>query len=160
MDPKITSVAEQKLIGKRLQMTFVRNATPELWHGFMRERESIDAISADLFSVAIYPVDFFARFNPATTFEKWAAAPTDNFDNVPPGMETLVIPAGEYAVFHYVGSSADAPQIFSYIFNEWLPESGYAVDDRPHFEILGRHYRNNDPASEEDIYIPIRQVNE
>jgi AraC family transcriptional regulator len=31
----------------------------------------------------------------------------------------------------------------------------FEVDDRPHFEILGIRYRNNDPNSEEEIWIPI-----
>jgi AraC family transcriptional regulator len=30
------------------------------------------------------------------------------------------------------------------------------LDDCPHVEILGEHYRNNDPASEEDICIPVK----
>jgi predicted transcriptional regulator YdeE len=29
-------------------------------------------------------------------------------------------------------------------------------DDRPHFEVLGKNYKNNDPVSEEEIWIPVR----
>jgi AraC family transcriptional regulator len=32
----------------------------------------------------------------------------------------------------------------------------YELDDRPHFEILGDKYKNNDPNSEEEIWIPIK----
>jgi AraC family transcriptional regulator len=39
---------------------------------------------------------------------------------------------------------------------EWLPNSAYALDDRPHFEALGEQYKNNDPNSEEEIWIPIK----
>ncbi len=70
-------------------------------------------------------------------------------------METFCIPEGQYAVFHYKGSSADS-SIFQYIFGEWLPKSGYELDDRPHFEILGAQYKNNDPESEEEIWIPVK----
>jgi len=30
------------------------------------------------------------------------------------------------------------------------------LDDRPHFEVLGDKYKNADPDSEEEIWIPIR----
>ena len=47
--------------------------------------------------------------------------------------------------------------IFQYIFSEWIPQSDYSVDDRPHFEVLGAKYKNNDPDSEEEIWIPIKK---
>jgi AraC family transcriptional regulator len=59
--------------------------------------------------------------------------------------------------FYYKGSSTDT-RIFQHIFETWLPQSGYELDNRPHFEVLGEKYRNNDPESEEDIYIPIKVV--
>lgn len=60
-----------------------------------------------------------------------------------------------YAVFDYKGSSDDG-SVFKYIFNTWLPQSGYQLDNRPHFEVLGDKYRNSDPNSEEEIWIPIK----
>jgi AraC family transcriptional regulator len=65
------------------------------------------------------------------------------------------IPGGLYAVFDYKGSSTDS-SIFQYIFETWLPNSDYELDNRPHFEVLGDKYKNNDPASEEEIWIPIK----
>ncbi len=61
-----------------------------------------------------------------------------------------------YAVFDYKGLNTD-DSIFRYIFGTWLPNSDYDLDDRPHFEVLGKKYRNNDPASEEEIWIPIKE---
>lgn len=65
------------------------------------------------------------------------------------------MPSGLYVVFPYKGLNTD-PRIFQYIYGTWLPASDFAIDDRPHFEILGAKYKNNDPDSEEDICIPIR----
>ena len=81
-----------------------------------------------------------------------------NFDAIPQGMEPLIIPAGMYAVFLYKGSSNDGDKVFQQIFGSWLPESGYALDDRPHFEVLGEKYKNNDANSEEEIWIPVRII--
>ena len=65
---------------------------------------------------------------------------------------------GSYAVFDYKGLNTDT-QIFIYIFKEWLPNSDYELDERPHFEILGNKYKNGNPESEEEIWIPIKQKN-
>ncbi len=80
----------------------------------------------------------------------------EDFTAMPEALEKFLLPGGIYAVFNYKGSSND-PTIFEYIFGDWLPHSSeYVLDDRPHFEILGDKYRNNDPNSEELIYIPIQ----
>ena len=79
----------------------------------------------------------------------------NDYDQVPEGMKTFILEGGLYAVFDYKGSSAD-PSIFQYIFSQWIPQSNYSVDNRPHFEVLGARYKNNDPDSEEEIWIPIK----
>ena len=61
-----------------------------------------------------------------------------------------------YAVFVHKGAAGSGPEIFRYIFGKWLPESGYLPDKRPHFEILGEKYKNEDPDSEEEIWIPVK----
>ena len=71
-------------------------------------------------------------------------------------MESFLLKKGLYAVFNYKGLSSDN-SIFQYIFSKWIPESNYLLDDRPHFEILGVKYKNNDPNSEEEIWIPIKE---
>ena len=95
------------------------------------------------------------KFDPEVTFDKWAAVEVPDFHSMPAGMEAFELPEGLYAAFHYKGFSADNA-IFQYIFATWLPASGYQLDDRPHFEVLGEKYKNNDPDSEEEIWIPVR----
>ncbi|MEI6184536.1 MAG: GyrI-like domain-containing protein, partial [Bacteroidota bacterium] len=88
--------------------------------------------------------------------EKWEAMEVNNFDTIPNEMETYLLKGGLYAVFDYKGLSTDTT-IFKYIYGTWLPNSNdYILDDRPHFEILGDKYKNNDPNSEEEIWIPIK----
>ena len=138
-------------------MSWANNRISELWSGFMRDRSEVaNRVSEDLISMQIYSPWHFTNFQMTNEFQKWAAAEVSNFEQVPDGFETFVLPAGLYAVFHYKGSSNDS-SIFQYIFSTWLPASEYTLDDRPHFEILGEHYRNNDPNSEEFIYIPVRR---
>jgi AraC family transcriptional regulator len=70
-------------------------------------------------------------------------------------MEPFRLEGGLYAVFDFKGSGNDK-SIFQYIFGTWLPGSDYNLDNRPHFEVLGEKYKNNDPGSEEEIWIPIK----
>ena len=98
---------------------------------------------------------YFNDFNPDTEFEKWAAVEVTDLNSIPAGMESFILKAGLYAVFLHKGSGTDN-STHQYIYSTWLPNSDYIMDDRPHFEILGEKYRNDDPGSEEEIWIPIR----
>lgn len=138
-------------------MSFAENLTPQLWRGFMPKRDEIkQSVSNDLFSVQIYPPDFYAPFNPHTPFIKWATKEVTDFSAIPPGMESFVLPAGLYAVFQYKGDISTAAAFFGHIFSVWLPGSEYTLDDRPHFEILGPAYKQGSPESEEEIWIPVK----
>lgn len=157
MIPTIQTLPATKLIGYRLTMSLINNKTAELWRGFMpRRREITNSIGADMFSVNIYSENYFVHFNPAAEFEKWAAIPVTGLDAIPEGMETLTLPEGKYAVFHYKGAPENGAEVFKYIFQQWLPQSGYELDNRPHFEVLGEKYKNGSEESEEEIWIPVK----
>ena len=157
MIPRIEKLNEKKLIGKRLSMSLADNKTGELWRSFMpRRRDITNNLTNDMISMQVYKPTHFSDFKPTNEFEKWATVEVTNFDNVPTDMETFTLIGGLYAVFDYKGLSTDN-SIFQYIFGTWLPSSDYDLDNRPHFEVLGDKYKNNDPTSEEEIWIPIQQ---
>lgn len=152
--PRIKTLVEKKLVGKKLSMTLAENKTGELWRSFMpRRKEIANNLTSDLISMQVYHKSFRGDVN--QKFEKWAAVEVNNFDQVPDEMETFALEGGLYAVFDYKGLSTDH-SIFIYIFGTWLPGSDYLIDDRPHFEVLGEKYKNGDPNSEEEIWIPIK----
>jgi AraC family transcriptional regulator len=157
MTPRIETISEKKLIGKRLKMSLSNNRTAELWQSFMPLRKQVKTISADLFSMQVYDSPlYFKHFNPDTVFEKWAAAEVADFNTVPEGMEAYTLKGGLYAVFLHKGPASEGEKTFRYIFMTWLPGSEYELDDREHFEILGDKYSNNEPDSEEEIWIPVK----
>jgi AraC family transcriptional regulator len=104
----------------------------------------------------IYAPSFFNNFSPNTEFEKWAAVEVTNFDTVPDEMATFTLKGGLYAVFLYQGAASAAANTFQYILGPWMSNSEYTLDNRPHFEILGEKYKNEDPSSEEELWIPIK----
>ncbi|QEE50558.1 GyrI-like domain-containing protein [Flavobacterium alkalisoli] len=157
MIPSIKLIPYKKLVGLSLNMSFADNKTAELWRSFMpRRKEIANAISNDLYSLQVYSENFFSQFNPTTEFTKWALVEVTDFNEVPEGMQMFTLPEGQYAVFNYRGSSAKGAEVMGYILQEWLPQSGYQLDNRPHFEVLGEKYKNNSDESEEEIWIPIR----
>lgn len=156
MTPRIEAIEEKKLIGVKLMMSFADYKIAELWRTFLpRRKEITNNLTNDLISLVLYKPNHFNDFKPTNEFERWASVEVSNFDKVPTNFETFVLDAGLYAVFDYKGLNTDNA-IFHYIFGTWLPSSNYVLDTRPHFEVLGEKYKNNDPTSEEEIWIPIK----
>jgi AraC family transcriptional regulator len=157
MTPRVETTNEKKLVGKKLLMSYADYRIGELWSGFMpRRKEITNSLSNDLISLVVYQPNHFDNFNPTNEFYRWATVEVADFVDLPDEMERYVLSSGLYAVFHYIGSSTGISIFYQNIFNVWLPSSEYHLDDRPHFEILGEKYKNNDPLSEEDIWIPIK----
>lgn len=158
MEARIEISAQKKLIGKHITMSFLENKTFQLWSSFMPHRKEIkNQIGTDLYSLEVFSSGHFNEFDPGSSFEKWAAVEVSDFNEIPSEMEDLTIPAGLYAVFIHKGLQSDGHKTYYSIFAEWLPNSGYTVDDRPHFAVMGEKYKKEDPDSEEEIWIPIKK---
>ncbi len=155
MNPEIVNCKEKKLVGlRRVVSMTVYDAAP-LWQEFMPHLSRIlGRTDSSTVSLSKYPRGYFENFDPGTEFEKWAAVEVSGIGELPEGLESLTVSSGEYAVFHYIGSSSDR-SIFERIYCTWLPNSIYRLDNRPHFEILGEKYKNAATDSEENIYIPV-----
>lgn len=153
---KTVHLSPKKFIGKQIQMSLSNNRTAELWKDFMSNRFKIsNAISSDLYSLQIYNPDYFKNFSPHTEFTKWALTEVEDFSILAEGFETFELQAGLYAVFLHKGDTSAFINTLNFIFKEWLPNSGYQLDTRPHFELLTERYKNNSPESEEEVWIPI-----
>ncbi len=157
MIPRIETINEKKLVGKRMTMCYADYRIGELWGSFMpRRKEITNTLTNDLISLVVYAPNHFIDFKPTNQFERWATVEVENFNNVPDELETYNLSSGLYAVFNYKGMSSGAAAFFQYIYSEWVPNSEYILDDRAHFEVLGEKYKNKDPSSEEEIWIPIK----
>ncbi len=157
MKPRIEILQTKKLVGKSLKMSLTNNKTGELWGSFAPKIKDIkNKCTTDKISMQVYDASYHTNFNPNKEFEKWATVEVADFKDVSNEMETFTLNGGKYAVFDYKGSSSDSSTFFQYIFMTWLPNSEYQLDNRPHFEVLGAKYKNNDPSSEEEIWIPIK----
>ncbi|MEQ8244600.1 GyrI-like domain-containing protein [Fulvivirga sp.] len=158
--PKIVEIQEKLMVGHYITTSLAENATFSLWSKFRAQQSAIkNKLNTDLYSVEVFSSDLkFSEFTPNTKFEKWAAVEVSDLDKVPEGMQTLTIEAGLYAVFIHRGPSHTFPQTAQYIHGQWMPQSAYQLDQRPHFEIMTEDYKGpNHPEAEEEIWVPIKK---
>lgn len=152
MNPKIVTITAKHLVGMSSAMKQNEyHKIPQLWQRFMpQKRNIVKLLNQELLAVQVYEnmLDF------DKPFKIYAAAEVSNSDNLPDDMEAFTIPKGEYAVFLHKGMNA--AKTYQDIMTKWLPQSGYAIDDRPHFQIMGAKYKNGSENSEEDFYVPIK----
>jgi AraC family transcriptional regulator len=73
-------------------------------------------------------------------------------------MQKLCVPSGQYAVFEHHGPMSGIQSTFDYIFDQWLPASGYTIDQRPHIAEMDERYRPDQSDSVEHLYIPVRRL--
>ena len=107
----------------------------------MPRRNEIEAKDGSgLISMQVYDPSNGLPFAPETLFEKWAVVEMEESEVVPDDMELNQFKGGKYVVFDYQGPASGAPDLFRFIFFEWLPNSDYQIDDREHFEVLGEGY--------------------
>ena len=134
---RIEIIEPKKLIGFSIITSFQDDKTPIVWRKFMmRKNEITNRISDQLISLQIYP----ENFTPNQTFKKYALAEVSDFENLPEEFETFELKNGKYLVFNYKGKAENGPEIFGYIFQKFIPENQFEVDNRPHFEIFDDTY--------------------
>ncbi|HTB05642.1 MAG TPA: GyrI-like domain-containing protein [Bacteroidia bacterium] len=157
MEPRIETMGEKKFVGKRTIMSLANNTTFDLWRRFMPRRKEIqNNIGIELYSIEVYPPNYFINFSFENQFEKWAAVEVKDFNSVPAEMETITSPEGLYAIFIHKGPASEGPKTYQYIFMRWLPNSTYLLDSRPHFAVMGEKYKREEPDSEEELWIPVK----
>lgn len=154
MQPKIIQLSEKKLVGVKSSMHHNQFGNiVELWQRFIPNKKAIKNSINETF-IALQEYNDFHNFEAA--FNIWACVEVSNFNPIPEGMMAFTIPEGDYAVFLHKGM--DASKTYQQIMTEWLPNSGYAIDNRPHFQVMGEKYKNGSADSEEDFYVPVKLI--
>lgn len=160
MRVRLISAEEILLVGLNARSSISNNKTKELWSTFKpRLNEIKDRWGIEYYSVEVYDnLDYFQTFNPTKSFEKWATVRVSKGVSIPENMKPLTIPSGDYAVFDYKGKPSEAFKTYQYIYGEWINNSGYSLDNRPHFALMGEKYLGENDASEEELWIPIKKL--
>ncbi len=141
-----------------MEMSLSMNKTSELWQSFMpRRREVKNRSNSDFISMQVYDKNLNGLFSPNTLFKKWAVVEVSSYADIPDSLESYSLNGGKYVVFIHNGPASEFPKTMQYIFESWLPQSEYELDNREHFEILPEGYSPVDPKAREEVWIPIKQ---
>ena len=165
MNPEISllSFTPTKLIGVSETTSLSGAGTPALWRSFGPRIQEIDRRADDWrYALRIYPADLsLANLTPDTRYTEWAAVAVKDDAEVPAGLDTLHLTGGLYARCLHRGLPGEIGDTVNYLFGQWLPTSGYDVDNsRPHFERMAPDYRPDDPEAQEEMYVPLTVIAE
>lgn len=158
MKHRIIQSPEILIVGLKTEMSFktINEDTGKLARQFMpRLKEVQYRVDNYRLSLQNYNNFDYKNLSPIEAFEKWVGVEVSSFNNVPEGMETLTINAGNYLVIDFKGSMQEFIKNWNYIHSQWLPNSDFKLDKRPHFEKLGPNYSPMNAINEEEIWIPV-----
>lgn len=159
MDYQKITTKDILILGNKVNMCFLTNGekTGKLARAFMpRLKEISNRVGTDSFSIQNYENFDIKTMTAKTLFEKWIGVEVSDFNSVPENMESLVISGGNFLVFRFQGSVADFIKFWQQLHTEWLPNSSYQLDNRPHFEKLPAGYNPMRDDNQEEIWIPIK----
>lgn len=154
MFKSVERVPEKYLVGLKKRTAMHPEAIFDLWSQLMPQLKFINARATDEL-IALQDYSTSNPNDPTADFDMWALAEVHTFESQPKNFLNYKIPEGDYAVFLLKGT--DVGKLMAYIMGEWLPKSKYQLDaSGPHFQVMGKAYKNNHPDSEEDFYIPVK----
>lgn len=155
-NPEIKEISPKLFVGLSTTTSLAVNKTIDLWKAFMpRKKEIKNLIDSNLYSFQTYPPGYDG--NPNTNYEMTVAAEVSDFELLPDGLEGIEFTGGRYAIFTHKGTAQQFYKNMGYIYNQWLPQSGEIIDNRPQVTMMGAKYLGeNNPNSEEEIWIPIK----
>ena len=159
MDYQKVTTKDLLIIGNNAKLSFITNGegTGKLARQFMPRLDEItNRVGTHSFSIQNYKNFNIKTLTPKTLFEKWVGVEVSSFNTIPENMETLIIPGGNFLVFPFQGSVAEFVKFWQHIHNEWLPNSRYQLDNRPHFEKLPSGYNPMRDDNQEEIWIPVK----
>jgi len=158
MEPKIIKKEDFTIVGLRYFGKNEHNEIPELWNQFNKRMEEMGGLEHETGEAAvglcITPDD-----EPLEgAFEYVAGALVDEVEEVPEDFVVRHVPEQTYAVFEHKGDMPSLSKTYEYIYETWLPQSGYQISSRMDFEYYNEDFKNFAPDSIFYIYIPIEKV--
>lgn len=156
MTPQVIQNSEMNVVGISIVMKqHETHKIRAIWQQFSpRKNEITNLLNNTSIAMQIFSVN--ENGEPEDSFNMWACVEVSELSEIPNGMEGFTIPKGEYLKVLHKGMNAG--DTYQKIMSDWLPNSGYVIDDRPHFQVMGEKYKNGSPDSEEDFFLPIKRI--
>ena len=145
--PRIVAQPALRLVGAQILTRPMSPEIPALWPRFAaRIPEIASRVEPGVTFGAMQDVGGNLLYLAAVEVGPATPAPLD--------MAHLDVPAGDYAVFEF--PFGEIGPAYAFIFDRWLPGSGYAQDARPLLERYGADFCPGQPASPMQVRVPVR----
>ena len=153
--PELLTMDEMTMIGKEKQFTQENMMEiPMMWMDFMGQEDQIQNIASNTEAWGVsYNMDYSG---PSISFTYFVGAEVTSTDFIPEGMIVHVAPASKYAKFTHYGPLEDLPTTYDYIYNQWLPQSGYNAGSGNELELYNQDFNPSGMNSKMYIFIPIQ----
>ncbi len=158
MEPKIVKKDGFTLVGMRYFGTNQNQEISQMWGQFNQRMDEMGGLPNDTgegaIGLCITPEDAPVEDG----FEYVAGVPVSEVGDVPEGFVVREMPAYTYAVFAHKGDLAGLAKTYEYIYETWLPQSGYELAAKIDFEHYNEDFKDFAPDSVFYIYIPIKKA--
>jgi AraC family transcriptional regulator len=159
MRVQIIDIPAKNLVGKKIITSLAKDETSKLWRPLRQIiNESPQLSPKKFYSINRYGKEFKeGDFTIDTFFEKCAAIEGE-IKKSPLGLEEIKLEGGLYAVFEHSGPISKFQKSLEDFMINWLPNSGYELDSKAHFETFDESYDPFSESSVELIYIPVKPI--
>lgn len=148
MEPKIITKPDFAVVGVMYFGKNENNEIPQVWEKLNPRYEEIPHKTGPAYGVC-GDLEDDGRFHYLAGFEVSEA------EDLPEGMEKWDVPEQQYAIFPC--SLKTIHETYQYIFETWLPQSGYTRAGGPDFELYGEAF-DMETGEGLSIYMPVKKL--
>lgn len=151
MEPKILELDGFKFVGLRYFGDNKNQEIKGLWGEFNKNCDKFKHVKTNSPAIGLcimIPGEM-------EKFEYSAGFMVDSTADMDPMFVSRDVPPSKYAVFTHKGLLTNLMETYQYIFGVWAKKTDYKINELLNFEWYDDRFKDNDPSSEFDIYIPI-----
>lgn len=165
LNPEFVTEPVRRLIGLKTRFNSAMSPAannleviPALWDQLIPRMGEIAASEREI-SLGVIYAEPGSEAEPDCESELsyFAGLPVADATPVPAGMQALSLPGGLYARFTHTGPLSEIRETMRQIYAEWVPTSGYALDQRPDLEVYDSRFRPDLGQTTFDVLIPIKE---
>ena len=148
--PRFEIAAARRFMGirKRYDMEDP-SGIPDQWQHFVGHLGSISN------QVGTSTYGLIMNVDPEGTFEYMSAVQVREGATAQDGLETVDLEGQRYAVFQHTDHVSTIRHTMGWIWNEWLPNSGYNPPEAPSMEVYGTNFDPITGSGGFEVWIPV-----
>ncbi|MCK4956111.1 MAG: AraC family transcriptional regulator [Candidatus Cloacimonetes bacterium] len=157
MEVIITEREELKVVGMVIKTKVEDSKIPELWEEFIGRMNELEEVAVPDCSLGICLYEG-EDYKEGEEFSYMVALVVKDDSIIPAGMVYREIPKTKVAVFTHTGPIEELGETYNYIYEEWFPQSAYALAEADEIEWYDSRFKFDEQDSKMDIHIPIKDA--